>query len=190
MEISLENEFNPENDGKRDKYDNIDETLKRETSRADVSVEATVTRQDGQHGRSSFRDNEANVHADQGKIKRSISRGQTHANVSIEWSDDSSDEDSSKRQKLNKSAHDTGTENASDDTITFQRTKSKVKQRNYRKRQNVTSDNEDSSANILSNETTREAFDTNEGDDSTYQTDIFPTFRCSAYRCLDTLLAI
>jgi hypothetical protein len=187
MEVSLENEFNlMENDGKRDKCDNINEMSR--ANLVDVS-EATVTRRDGQHSRSSFRDNETNVHADQGKIKRSISRGQTHASVSIEWSDDSSDEDSSKRQKLNKSARNTGIEDASDDTITFQRTKSKVKQRNYRKRQNVTSDNEDSSGRILSNETTREAFDTNEGDDSTYQTDIFSDIfvtRRSVYRYLDT----
>jgi len=173
MEISLENQFDLENNSKRDKCEsNIDETSKKETSRAgllDVSMEATVvTRRDGQASRSSFR-TEANVHhADQGKIKRSISRGQPRANASIEWSDDSSDEDSSKRQKLNKSAHDTendaGVENASDDTITFQRTKAKVKQRNYRKRQNVTSDNEDSSGNVLFNET-REASDANQGND-------------------------
>jgi len=49
---------------------------------------------------------------------------------------DSLDEDSSKQQKLNKSACNASAGNVNDDTVTFQRNKSKVKQQNYRKRQN------------------------------------------------------
>lgn len=104
---------------------------------------------------------------DQSKVKRSISKGQVPASsaMSIEKSDDSSDEDSSKRQKLNKSARNASAGNINDDAMTFQRNKSKAKQRNYRKRRNITSDNEDSSENTLSNEVTREASipDTAEG---------------------------
>lgn len=83
------------------------------------------------------------------KVKRGISRGQIQADndISMEKSDDSSDEDSSKRQKLNESTH--GTENLVKNMVTFQKTDSKVKQRNYRKRRSVTSDNEDSSESLL-----------------------------------------
>ncbi|XP_019700162.1 DDB1- and CUL4-associated factor 8 isoform X2 [Harpegnathos saltator] len=85
------------------------------------------------------------LHADQNKVKRG---------TSMENSGDNSDEDSSKRQKLNDSMHDE--ENLADDIVTFQRTNSKVRQRNYRKRRNAASDNEDSSR-TMHNETAREA---------------------------------
>lgn len=130
------------------------------------ALEATTSQENSS---SSSHADEPNVlQTDQAKAKRSISKDQVHinSNASMEKSDDSSDEDSSKRQKLNKNVDNIDTENVSDDTVTFQKTKSKVKQRNYRKRRNITSDNEDSSGNILSNEATREAsiLDTDEGD--------------------------
>lgn len=133
------------------------------------SVDTLVATTSQENSSSSSHADEPNLlHTDHAKAKRSISKGQVHinSNASVEKSDDSSDEDSSKRQKLNKSVDDIGTENVSDDTVTFQKTKSKVKQRNYRKRRNITSDNEDSSGNTLSNEATREAsiLDTDEGD--------------------------
>lgn len=129
------------------------------------TLEATTS----QENSSSSHADEPNVlQTDQAKAKRNISKGQVHinSNVSMEKSDDSSDEDLSKRQKLNKSVDNIDTENISDDTVTFQKTKSKVKQRNYRKRRNIMSDNEDSSGNTLSNEATREApiLDIDEGD--------------------------
>jgi len=112
--------------------------------------------------------NEVNtLHTDQNKVKRSISKDQVHASSGtlIEKSDNSSDEDLSKRQKLNKSVRSTSSGDVNDDAMIFQRNKSKARQRNYRKRRNITSDNEDSSGNTLSNEVTREAFipDTDEG---------------------------
>lgn len=155
-----------------EKCDTTDETLKQEASCINpVNVSEVVTSQDctGECWwlcASSSHDNEPNLHMES-KIKRSISKGQSYANsgISMERSDASSDEDSNKRQKLNKSVHATSSGNMSDDVIMFQRTKSKIKQRNYRKRRNIASDNEDSSGNTLSNETTSEAsmFDTGEG---------------------------
>lgn len=151
-----------------DKCDKTNDTLKdifcKTINLADAS-EATTS----QENSPSSSVNEPNaLHTEQAKAKRSISKGQVRANssASMEKSDDSSDEDSNKRQKLNKSIHDIDAENVNDDTITFQITKSKVKQRNYRKRRNITSDNEDSSGNTLSNEVAREAsiLDTDEGD--------------------------
>ncbi|EFN62773.1 WD repeat-containing protein 42A [Camponotus floridanus] len=131
------------------------------------ALEATTSQENSS---SSSHADESNIlQTDHAKAKRSIniSKGQVHinSNASMEKSDDSSDEDSSKRQKLNKSVDDIDAENMSDDTVTFQKTKSKVKQRNYRKRRNITSDNEDSSGNTLSNEATREPsiLDTDEG---------------------------
>lgn len=133
------------------------------------SVDALEATTSQENSSSSSHADEPNVlQTDHAKAKRSISKGQAHinSNASMEKSDDSSDEDSSKRQKLNKSVDDIDAENVSDDTVTFQKTKSKVKQRNYRKRRNITSDNEDSSGNTLSNEATREPsiLDTDEGD--------------------------
>ncbi|KAL0100338.1 hypothetical protein PUN28_019596 [Cardiocondyla obscurior] len=98
------------------------------------------------------------LHRGRNKVKRTISKDQVHtSNDILEKSDNSSDEDSSKRQKLNKSACNANAGSLTDDTVTFQKSKSKVKQRNYHKRQNATSDNEDSSGNTSSNETSREA---------------------------------
>lgn len=133
------------------------------------SVDALEATTSQENSSSSSPADEPNIlQTDHAKAKRSISKDQVHinSNASMEKSDDSSDEDSSKRQKLNKSVDDIDAENVSDDTVTFQKTKSKVKQRNYRKRRNITSDNEDSSGNTLSNEATREPsiLDTDEGD--------------------------
>ncbi|XP_029178295.1 DDB1- and CUL4-associated factor 8-like isoform X2 [Nylanderia fulva] len=141
-----------------DKCDKTNDTLKdifcKTINSADAS-EATTS----QESSLSSSVNESNVlHTEQAKAKRSISKGQVRANsASMEKSDDSSDEDSNKRQKLNKCVQDIEGENINDDTVPFQKTKSKVKQRNYRKRRNITSDNEDSSGNTLSNEAAREA---------------------------------
>lgn len=151
-----------------DKCDKTNDTLNifcKTINLVDAS-EATTSQENSS---SSFHIDVSNVlHTDQIKAKRGISKGQVHANsnASIEKSDDSSDEDSSKRQKLNKSVDNIDAENVSDDTVTFQKTKSKVKQRNYRKRQNITSDNEDSSENTSSSEAARENFElyTDEGD--------------------------
>lgn len=132
------------------------------------SVDASEATTSQKNSSSSFHDVSNILHTDQTKAKRSILKGQVHvnSNASIEKSDDSSDEDSSKRQKLNKSIDNIDPENVSNDIVTFQKTKSKVKQRNYRKRRNITSDNEDSSGNTSSSEATREnsGFYTEEGD--------------------------
>lgn len=156
MELSVEDEVKI-----TDKCEKTDDVLKEilfASSFNSVDLSEATTSQD--NSPSSSYTNEANtLHMDQNKVKRSISKGQVHAGSGtlIEKSDDSSDEDSSKRQKLNKSARNTSAGNVNDDTVTFQRNKSKAKQRNYRKRRNVMSDNEDSSMNTLSNEVTREA---------------------------------
>ncbi|KMQ89903.1 wd repeat-containing protein 42a [Lasius niger] len=151
-----------------DKCDRSNDTLKDIFCKTINSVDASEATTSQENSPSSSA-NEPNVlHTEQTKAKRSISKGQVRANsnASMEKSDDSSDEDSNKRQKLNKSVQDIDAENVNDDTVTFQKTKSKVKQRNYRKRRNITSDNEDSSGNTLSNEAAREAsiLDTDEGD--------------------------
>lgn len=152
MELSAENEIKITTD-KCDKTNDVLKEILYATSFNSVDFSEATTSQD--NSSSPFYTNEA-LHMDQNKVKRSISKGQVHASSGMltEKSDDSSDEDSSKRQKLNKSMCDTSAENINDDAVTFQRNTSKVKQRNYRKRRNVTSDNEDS---ILSNEVTREA---------------------------------
>lgn len=153
MEFSVEDEITS------NKYDKTNDVLKEilyVTSFNSVDLAEATTSQD--NSPSPFYTNEANtLHVDQNKVKRSISKGQVHAGSSIliEKSDDSSDEDSSKRQKLNKSVCNTNAENVNDDTVIFQRNTSKTKQRNYRKRRNVTSDNEES--RDLSNEVMREA---------------------------------
>ncbi|XP_018313580.1 DDB1- and CUL4-associated factor 8 isoform X2 [Mycetomoellerius zeteki] len=155
MELSTEDEIKITTDKCDKTNDVLKEILYTTNFNSDLS-EATTSQDNSP---SSSYTNEANaLHTDQNKVKRSISKGQAHigSGTSIEKSDDSSDEDSSKRQKLNKSACNTSAGNVNDDTATFQRNKSKVKQRNYRKRRNITSDNEDSSSNTLSNEVTRE----------------------------------
>lgn len=157
MELFVEDEIKITTD-KCDKTNDMLKEILYATKINSVDLSEATTSQD--NSPSSSYTNEINaLHTDQNKVKRSISKGQIHAGsgTSIEKSDDSSDEDSSKRQKLNKSARSTSVGNVSDDTVTFQRNKSKAKQRNYRKRRNITSDNEDSSGNTLSNEVTREA---------------------------------
>ncbi|XP_018340404.1 PREDICTED: DDB1- and CUL4-associated factor 8-like isoform X2 [Trachymyrmex septentrionalis] len=157
MELSTDDEIKIITDN-CDKTKNVIKEILYATNFNSVDLSEATTSQD--NSPSSSYTNEANaLYTDQNKVKRSISKGQVHAGsgTSIEKSDDSSDEDSSKRQKLNKSACNTSTGNVNDDTVTFQRNKSKVKQRNYRKRRNITSDNDDSSSNTLSNEVTREA---------------------------------
>ncbi|XP_025074066.1 DDB1- and CUL4-associated factor 8 isoform X2 [Pogonomyrmex barbatus] len=162
MDLSIEDEIKIIND----KCDKTNDMLKKTvcTTINSVDVLEATTSQD--NSPSSY-SNETNAsHVDQNKVKRSISKGQVHVgsgtSLALERSDDSSDEDSSKRQKLNKSA---SAGNVSDDAVMFQRNKSKTKQRNYRKRRNIISDNEDSSTNTLSNDATREASvtDANEG---------------------------
>lgn len=126
------------------------------------ALEATTSQDNSP---SSCYNKESSIPYDQNKVKRNISRSQVHADgIPMEKSDDSSDEDSSKRQKLNESTYDA--ENLTNNTVMFQKTDSKVKQRNYRKRRNVASDNEDSSENVLFNETVRRAsvLDIDEGD--------------------------
>ncbi|EGI68614.1 PREDICTED: DDB1- and CUL4-associated factor 8-like [Acromyrmex echinatior] len=157
MELCTEDEIKITTD-KCNKTNNVLKEILYATNFNSVDLSEATTSQD--NSPSSSYTNEANaLYTDQNKVKRSISKSQVHASsgTSIEKSDDSSDEDSSKRQKLNKSACNTSTGNVNDDTVTFQRNKSKVKQRNYRKRRNITSDNDDSSSNTLSNEVTREA---------------------------------
>lgn len=157
MEFSVEDEIKITTD-KCDKTKDMLKEILCATNVNSVDLSEATTSQD--NSPSSSYTNETNaLNTDQNKVKRSISKGQLHAGsgTSIEKSDDSSDEDSSKRQKLNKSARSTNAGNVSDDTVTFQRNKSKAKQRNYRKRRNITNDNEDSSGNTLSNEVTREA---------------------------------
>ncbi|XP_020288878.1 DDB1- and CUL4-associated factor 8 isoform X2 [Pseudomyrmex gracilis] len=149
-----------------DKCDKTEETSKGLFCALANSVNTSEATTSHSSSSSNASESNASCHTDQNKTKRSISKDQVHSDKSgsTERSDDSSDEDSSKRQKLNKSLNDSGG-SMSDDTVTFQKTKSKVKQRNYRKRRNITSDNEDSSWNVLYNETAREAsiLDTDEG---------------------------
>ncbi|XP_011882141.1 PREDICTED: DDB1- and CUL4-associated factor 8 isoform X2 [Vollenhovia emeryi] len=157
-EASGSMELFAEDERMTDKCDKINDVLKEilcASSSNSVDLPEATTSQD--NSPSSSHTNEAS-HVDQ-KVKRSISKGQTRAGsgMSVERSDESSDEDSSKRQKLNKSTCKTSAGNANDDPVTFQKSKSKAKQRSYRKRRNVMSDNEDSSGNTLSNEVTREA---------------------------------
>ncbi|XP_012219313.1 DDB1- and CUL4-associated factor 8 [Linepithema humile] len=155
MELSMENEIEIRTDKCYDTKEISKEIARTATNSVDTS-EAT-TSQDNSPSTANI--NESNIlHSDQNKIKRSISKGQVHpdSGISMEKSDDSSDEDSNKRQKLNKSTPDTAIGSVSDDTVTFQRMKSKVKQRNYRKRRNAMSDNEDNYENVLFNEVTRE----------------------------------
>ncbi|KYQ59708.1 DDB1- and CUL4-associated factor 8 [Trachymyrmex zeteki] len=92
----------------------------------------------------------------QNEVKRSISRSEVYATseTSTEKSNRSTDESSSKRQKLNESGSNTTARNVSDDILTFQRNELKVEQQNYCKEQNTT---EDISWNSLFNEITREA---------------------------------
>ncbi|XP_072761358.1 DDB1- and CUL4-associated factor 8 [Anoplolepis gracilipes] len=152
-----------------DNCDKTNDMLKDIFCKTINSVDASEATTSQENSSSSHADESNALQTDQTKVKRSISKDQVRANnnnVSMERSDDSSDEDWSKRQKLNKSIDDDiNSENVSDDTVTFQRTKSKMKQRNYRKRRNITSDNEDSSGNTLSNEAAREAsvLDADEG---------------------------
>ncbi|KAG5328834.1 DCAF8 factor, partial [Acromyrmex heyeri] len=153
VELSTENEIKITTD----KYDKTNYVLKEilyATNFNSVDLLEATTLQDNT---SSSCINKANVlHTDLNKLKISISKGQVHvSSTSIEKSDDSLDEDFSKRQKLNKIACNISTGNVNDNTVTFQKNKSKVKQRNYRKRRNIISDNEDSSSNTLSNEVTR-----------------------------------
>lgn len=63
------------------------------------------------------------LHTNQDKIKRSISKNQvqTNSDTLIEKLDDSSDEVSNKRQKLNESECNTSAGNLNDNTVTFQR---------------------------------------------------------------------
>lgn len=156
MELSVEDEIKITTD-KCDKTKDILKEILCATNVNSIDLSEATTSQD--NSPSSYINETNALNTDQNKVKRSISKGQLHAGsgTSIEKSDDSSDEDSSKRQKLNKSARSTCAGNVSDDTVTFQRNKSKAKQRNYRKRRNITNDNEDSSGNTLSNEVTREA---------------------------------
>ncbi|XP_012540520.1 DDB1- and CUL4-associated factor 8 isoform X2 [Monomorium pharaonis] len=154
MELSTENEIKT---NKCDKTNNVLKEILYATSCNSIDLEAT-TSQDNSPSSSCI--NEPNTLHSENKIKRSISKGQGHtgSGTSLDRTDDSSDEDSSKRLKLNKNARDaSNAKNVNDDTVTFQRNKSKAKQRNYRKRRNVMSDNEDSSGNTLSNEAMREA---------------------------------
>lgn len=164
MELSTEDKIKITTDKCDKSNDVLKEILYVTSFNSDLS-EAT-TSQDNSPSSSCI--NEANIfHMDQNKVKRSISKDQVHASsgILIEKSDNSSDEDLSKRQKLNKSARNTSSGDVNDDAMIFQRNKSKARQRNYRKRRNITSDNEDSSGNTLSNEVTREASitDTDEG---------------------------
>ncbi|KYM99984.1 DDB1- and CUL4-associated factor 8 [Cyphomyrmex costatus] len=167
MELSAEDEIKITTDviTKCDKTNDVLKEILYSTNFNSVDLSKATTSQDNSLPSSSST-NEANtLHTDQNKVKRSISKGQVGSGTSIEKSDDSSDEDSSKRQKLNKSACNASAGNVNDDIVMFQRNKSKVKLRKYRRRRNITSDNEDSSNNTLSNEATREAFipDTDEG---------------------------
>ncbi|XP_071636980.1 DDB1- and CUL4-associated factor 8 isoform X1 [Temnothorax longispinosus] len=157
MELSAEDEIKITTN-KCDKTNDVLKEILYATSCNPIDLSEATTSQN--NSPSSSCTNEANaLHTDQNKVKRSISKGQvyTGSGMSVEKSDDSSDEDLSKRQKLNKNARHISAGNVNDDAVTFQRNKSKAKQRNYRKRRNITSDNEDSSGNTLSNEVTREA---------------------------------
>nr|XP_012137619.1 PREDICTED: DDB1- and CUL4-associated factor 8 isoform X2 [Megachile rotundata] len=73
---------------------------------------------------------------DQNKIKRSISKGQINGDsgISVEKSGNSSDEDSSKRQKLNEnsSKQSKSDDESVDNLPKFHKLKSEVKKRNYR----------------------------------------------------------
>ncbi|XP_011049475.1 PREDICTED: DDB1- and CUL4-associated factor 8-like [Acromyrmex echinatior] len=140
VELSTENKIKITTD----KYDKTNYVLKEilyATNFNSVDLSEATTLQDNT---SSSCINEANV--------KYIGSG-----TSIEKSDDSLDKDFSKRQKLNKIACNISTGNVNDNTVTFQKNKSKVKQRNYRKRRNIISDNKDNSSNTLSNEVTRKA---------------------------------
>lgn len=127
----------------------IEEVLFTTVTSADAS-EAT-TSQDNTPS-SSYAKEPNTLHTDQNKVKRG---------TSMETLGDNLDEDSSKRQKLSDSVHDE--ENLNDDAVTFQKTNSKMRQRNYRKR--IVSDNEDSSRTTVHHETVREAsiIDADEG---------------------------
>ncbi|XP_032685012.1 DDB1- and CUL4-associated factor 8-like [Odontomachus brunneus] len=130
-----------------DKTNKIEEVLFTTVTSVDAS-EAT-TSQDNTPS-SSYAKEPNTLHTDQNKVKRG---------TSMETLGDNLDEDSSKRQKL--SVHDE--ENLNDDAITFQKTNSKMRQRNYRKR--IVSDNEESSRTTAHQETVREAsiIDADEG---------------------------
>lgn len=164
-ELSIENEIEMRTDKCYETKKILEKIMCTTTNSIDIS-EAITSQDNSPSTANDIAANESYIlHTDQNKIKRSISKGQVHpdSGISMEKSDDCSDEDSSKRQKLNKSTSDTDIGN---DTVTFQRMKSKVKQRNYRKRRNVMSDNEDNYDNVLFNETTRESsiLDADEGD--------------------------
>lgn len=129
----------------------LEETLFPTVNPVDAS-EATTSQDNSP---SSSHDKESNIlHADQNKVKR----GTLMENLG-----DDLDEDTTKRQKLNDNAHEE--ENLIDDIVTFQKTNSKARQRNYRKRRNATSDNEDNSRATVHNEAVREAsiLDADEG---------------------------
>ncbi|XP_018048341.1 PREDICTED: DDB1- and CUL4-associated factor 8-like [Atta colombica] len=93
----------------------------------------------------------------QNKVKKNVStRSEIHATseISIEKSNCSTDESSSKRQKLNESGNNTSARKVSDDTLTFQR--NELEQQNYCKEQNTSRDTENISWNSLFNDITRE----------------------------------
>jgi len=92
----------------------------------------------------------------QNKVKKSVSRSEIHATseISIEKSNCSTDESSSKRQKLNESGSNISARKVSDDTLTFQR--NELEQQNYCKEQNTLRDTENISWNSLFNDVTRE----------------------------------
>ncbi|KAG5325571.1 DCAF8 factor, partial [Pseudoatta argentina] len=135
VELSTENEIKITTI----KYDKTNYVLKEilyATNFNSVDLSEATTLQDNT---SSSCINKANVlHTDLNKLKISISKGQVHvSSTSIEKSDDSLDEDFNMRHKLNKIACNISTGNVNDNTVTFQKNKSKVKQRNYRKRRNI-----------------------------------------------------
>ena len=89
----------------------------------------------------------------QNKVKKNVStKSEIHATseISIEKSNCSTDESSSKRQKLNESGSNTSARKVSDDTLTFQR--NELEQQNYCKEQNTSRDTENIS---LFNDVTR-----------------------------------
>ncbi|XP_046140890.1 DDB1- and CUL4-associated factor 8-like [Osmia bicornis bicornis] len=114
---------------------------------SNVSSEPT-TSQDNTPSSSNDIESSGSPSNDQNKIKRSISKGQVNGDsgISMEKSGNSSDEDSSKRQKLNEtvSSKSKSDDENVDNVPKFHKLKSKVKKRNYRSKRPPAGENADS----------------------------------------------
>ncbi|XP_012258390.2 DDB1- and CUL4-associated factor 8 isoform X2 [Athalia rosae] len=109
-----------------------------------------------------------------GKSKRGISEGQVgdHSKISMEESKSSLDADSSKRQKTEETANGSlDAVNEDQVPLKFHKLKSKVRNRNYRGKQNLPDEATDNSDEIVASESTGEDMDTGNVDDATNSED-------------------